>query len=104
MEFKLAPLSDFIRSSDRSPLSRKEYSALAHPNRVAPEATSTDTVQLSSDNGRQALINSLTSGFSAGGNALFNSLTPANNGLGGLYAGVGQLSPYQIKSLIDDYV
>ncbi|VAX17770.1 hypothetical protein MNBD_NITROSPINAE01-9 [hydrothermal vent metagenome] len=104
MEFKLTPLSEFIRSSNTAPLSGKEYSALAHPEKTLPAQTPQDSVSLSTDSGRQSFINSITTNFGGGGNPLFNSLTPSGNGLGGLYAGVGQLASYQMKSLIDGYV
>ncbi len=104
MEFKLTPLSEFIRSSNTAPLSSKEYSALAHPEKTLPTQPAQDSVSLSTDGGRQSLINSITTNFGGGGNPLFNSLAPSDSNLGGLYAGVGQLAPYQMKSLIDGYV
>ncbi|VAX19808.1 hypothetical protein MNBD_NITROSPINAE02-2176 [hydrothermal vent metagenome] len=114
MEYKFTAYNEFIRYSDNSPTAtnNNRNSSNSSP-KVEPKSSQTvakpalDRVTLSNQSDRDALISQITSQFKIGGiNPLMGSLIPTGGlGMGsGLYAGVGQLASYQVKSLINNYV
>ena len=112
MSYDFTPLGNFIGSSDRSPLSRSAYEALSRSNRSetspAPKNNAVPKHTVSTDGQRDAFVNSLLGKFSGAGlKPMLDSLVPSAKSLGGsygLYAGVGELPAYKVKSLIDGYV
>jgi len=89
-------------------MSREEYQATTKPVSAMTRERVGDTVDLSSNTGRQNLLNALGSRFGGSGHFnLVNTLIPSRDALGfstGLYAGVGELSAHEVKSLISKYV
>ncbi len=108
MTYQIAPLSDFIRNSDRTPMSLEEYRASTRPKSTVLSDPIEDRVDISSERGRNVLLGALSSRLAGNGSsALFRSLIPSESALGasyGLYAGVGELPAYKVKSLISLHV
>ncbi len=114
MEYKFTAYNEFVRYSDNSPTSVNKNKSLSGsspktetPPSQAVEKAVSDRVTITNQNDREALISQITSQFKIGGiNPLMGSLIPTGGlGMGsGLYAGVGQLAAYQVKSLINSYV
>ncbi len=105
MEYAIKPLGNFIGYSYSPPLTREEYQARAYPQGGGKNSPVSDIVDLSSGGGRDALVKSLTRG--SGSFDLLGTLIPSASSLGGsygLYAGVGEIPYYKVKSLIDKYV
>jgi hypothetical protein len=111
MDYVVKPLTNFIGSSDHSPLSRKEYQALSNVRRTMtlPQTATpaSDKVDISSAAGRDSWLAQMKQKFGGASTTagLIGSLNPAGFSFGtGLYAGVGQMSQSSMQSMINNYV
>lgn len=110
--YQFAPLSDFIRSSDRTPMTFKERQAASRPQSsslLAPDRKTdrvADSVDLSNRRERVGeYIRSISTQLNAySSTTLLNSIGSKSFGAsGGLYSSVGQMPVSQMQSLIRKY-
>ncbi|VAX18354.1 hypothetical protein MNBD_NITROSPINAE03-186 [hydrothermal vent metagenome] len=112
MSFEFAPLSNFIRYSDRTPMTAKEYQATIRPqsSSMLSADTKIDQPEESIDNSspkdrmRDYMRNLASQLDTSSSVTLLNSIGSRSFGAsGGLYSGVGQMPAAQMQSLIRRY-
>lgn len=105
MSYTFKPLTNFMGTSDRAPLTRNAYQSLTSVSKQGvPADSDSDEKAIASQSGRENIINKL-GGSITSQRSLVSSLMPSAGSLGGgLYSAVGQLPAYKIASLIDKYV
>lgn len=108
MDYEIKPATLFMRRSSFTPMSRTEYERLSHPRGDVGRDASNVSTDISTQSGRKALLNTLTSRLGgSSGKSLLNSLVPSENAMGvsyGLYAGIGEVPAHKMRSLIEMYV
>lgn len=110
MSFEFAPLSNFIQSSDRTPMTVKEYKATMRPQSFSVPTLGSkpaeDSVDIFSQKDQvKEYMRDLTSQLNAySASTLIGSIGSKSFGASrGLYSGVGQMPTSQMQSLIRKY-